>query len=115
MSGPWLWLRIEGAAVLIASCWAYASIGAGWWLFTALFFVPDVSMVGYLRNLRVGAALYNLGHVYVWPVVLIGVGWYTAGPYITEIGLIWTAHIAFDRALGFGLKYPDRFRHTHLD
>ncbi|MEM6559127.1 MAG: DUF4260 family protein [Myxococcota bacterium] len=31
-------------------------------------------------------------------------------PYLT----IWIAHIAFDRALGFGLKSPAGFKHTHL-
>jgi hypothetical protein len=28
--------------------------------------------------------------------------------------LIWTAHIAMDRALGYGLKYPTAFKSTHL-
>jgi Domain of unknown function (DUF4260) len=27
---------------------------------------------------------------------------------------IWIAHIAFDRLLGFGLKYPEAFKPTHL-
>ena len=28
--------------------------------------------------------------------------------------LIWLAHIGFDRALGYGLKHPSAFQHTHL-
>ena len=28
--------------------------------------------------------------------------------------MIWAAHIGIDRALGFGLKYPDAFSSTHL-
>jgi hypothetical protein len=31
------------------------------------------------------------------------------------LALIWFAHIGFDRLLGFGLKYPTRFKDTHLD
>lgn len=31
-----------------------------------------------------------------------------------QIALIWFAHIGFDRALGYGLKYPLGFRVTHL-
>jgi hypothetical protein len=31
------------------------------------------------------------------------------------IALIWIAHIAFDRLLGFGLKYPTQFKDTHLN
>jgi hypothetical protein len=27
---------------------------------------------------------------------------------------VWLGHIGMDRLLSFGLKYPDRFRHTHL-
>ena len=30
------------------------------------------------------------------------------------LALIWCAHIGMDRLLGFGLKYPDAFKHTHL-
>jgi hypothetical protein len=30
------------------------------------------------------------------------------------LALIWLAHIGLDRALGYGLKYPTAFRHTHL-
>jgi len=28
--------------------------------------------------------------------------------------LIWTEHIALDRMLGYGLKYPTRFKDTHI-
>jgi hypothetical protein len=30
------------------------------------------------------------------------------------IGMICAAHIFFDRMLGYGLKYPTRFKDTHL-
>jgi hypothetical protein len=35
-------------------------------------------------------------------------------PIAHSLALIWFAHIGMDRALGFGLKYPTAFRHTHL-
>jgi hypothetical protein len=28
--------------------------------------------------------------------------------------LIWASHIAFDRLVGYGLKYPTQFGDTHL-
>jgi hypothetical protein len=31
-----------------------------------------------------------------------------------HIALIWLAHIGFDRALAYGLKYPVAFGDTHL-
>jgi hypothetical protein len=33
---------------------------------------------------------------------------------VLPIALIWTAHISFDRALGYGLKYFSAFGDTHL-
>jgi hypothetical protein len=32
----------------------------------------------------------------------------------TAVGLIWLLHIGFDRAIGYGLKYPSSFKETHL-
>ena len=33
---------------------------------------------------------------------------------LVSLALIWVAHIGFDRMLGYGLKYPTAFGHTHL-
>jgi hypothetical protein len=30
------------------------------------------------------------------------------------LALVWLAHVGLDRLLGMGLKYNDRFAHTHL-
>lgn len=30
------------------------------------------------------------------------------------VALIWLLHIGFDRAIGYGLKYPSSFKETHL-
>ena len=31
-----------------------------------------------------------------------------------QLALIWLSHISFDRCLGFGLKFPESFRVTHI-
>jgi hypothetical protein len=31
-----------------------------------------------------------------------------------SVAIIWFGHIGMDRLVGFGLKYPDSFQHTHL-
>jgi len=111
---PHLILRLEGAAVLIAAVAAYAVAGQGWAMFAALFLAPDLSMLGYLRGPRLGAALYNAGHSHLIPAALGALGLTLAQPVLVAIALIWVAHIGFDRMLGFGLKYPDAFGHTHL-
>ena len=113
LGAPRFLVRTENLAVMIVATIAYEWLDARWWLFAILFLVPDISMVGYLRGPRLGAAIYNAGHWYGLPIALITFGFYTKST-IAAIGLIWVAHIGFDRALGFGLKYPDGFKASHL-
>jgi len=93
---------------------AYAHLGGEWGVFAVLFLLPDLSMLGYLRNPRWGAALYNAGHSYLAPALVLLVGWCMAERSALSIALIWTAHIGFDRMLGYGLKYATAFGATHL-
>jgi hypothetical protein len=60
-----------------------------------------------------GAAIYNLGHSTIAPLALCVLGW-VVSPVTAALGLIWLAHVGFDRMAGYGLKYGDAFRHTHL-
>lgn len=53
-------LRLEAILVAFAALIAYARLGANWWLFAALFFVPDLSLLGYQASRKAGAALYNV-------------------------------------------------------
>jgi hypothetical protein len=39
----------------------------------------------------------------------------TFRPELLAFALIWLAHIGFDRMLGFGLKYHNGFKDTHLN
>lgn len=112
--GVRLLLRVEGIVLLAASLAAYAQFGAGWGAFALWFFVPDLSMLGYLAGPRIGALAYNAGHSYVGPVALLAFGVLAAQPWAVAGALIWLAHIGFDRALGYGLKYAAGFAHTHL-
>ncbi len=64
--------------------------------------------------LLLGAAIYNFGHLVVWPVIAFAVGYGTGRSVWMAVGIIWFAHIAMDRMLGFGLKYPGAFKDTHL-
>jgi hypothetical protein len=83
-------------------------------LFAVLFLVPDISMLGYLRNPRLGSSLYNLGHAIFLPISLFLHAFATQHQLEMAIGIIWFAHIAWDRMLGYGLKYPTHFKDTHL-
>jgi hypothetical protein len=114
LTRPALLLRIEEACLLAASILVYAHLHFSWLLFALLFLAPDLFMLGYLLNPRTGAALYNLGHVLFVPVALFAVACATHRPLLMAIAIIWFAHIAFDRLLGYGLKYPAHFKDTHL-
>jgi hypothetical protein len=76
--------------------------------------VPDVAAGGYLAGTRPGAHVYNRAHATPLPAVLLGVGYWQHDHLVMAIALVWLAHIGLDRALGMGLKYGDRFTHTHL-
>jgi Domain of unknown function (DUF4260) len=113
-SGVRTLLRLEGLAVLMVAAAAYASFGDGWGLFAALFLLPDLAFFGYLAGPRAGALAYNASHSYVGPLGVLTAGVLGAMPALLPIALIWFAHIGFDRALGYGLKYAGGFNQTHL-
>ncbi len=93
---------------------AYVWSGHSWWLFAALFLVPDLSMLAYFANARIGATIYNAVHSTIGPV-LVGVGGLLLGySLLPWLAVVWAAHIGFDRMLGYGLKYASGFKDTHL-
>ena len=108
-------LHLEGAAVFAFSLFAYHWNHGSWLLFALLFLMPDLSIIGYTANARFGASTYNAVHSYVGPVALAGYSFAAKHPATLLVSLIWIAHIGFDRMLGFGLKYPTRFKDTHLN
>ena len=63
---------------------------------------------------RVGAILYNLVHDLATGVAVAGVGLAIGSVPLAAAGAILVAHSGMDRIAGYGLKYPDAFRHTHL-
>jgi hypothetical protein len=107
-------LRAEGLALAVAATAAYAHAGFSWGLFAALFLAPDLSFAAYLLGPRWGAAAYNLVHSTIAPLALGAAGLVLGVPEAEAIALIGLAHIGFDRALGYGLKYSLGFGVTHL-
>lgn len=108
------WLRLEGLLVLGVAVVLYEQLDSSWWLFALLFLVPDLSFLGYVFGPRVGAWMYNLMHSYVLAGACALLGYLLPQATVLSVGLIWVAHIGFDRVLGYGLKYPAGFGVTHL-
>jgi hypothetical protein len=107
-------LRLEGLALLAGMTLLYAAWDGSWWVYAALFLAPDLSFAGYLGGPRLGAIVYNAAHSYMAPMALMTAGFAASSPLILSIAMVWLAHIGFDRALGYGLKYDAGFGFTHL-
>lgn len=110
---PPILLRAEGIAAAVLAIVLYTEHGASWALFAVLIMVPDVGALGYLISIRVGTASYNAVHTTLLPLLLAAVGVLTDRDALIAVALIWLAHIAVDRALGYGLKFPTGFKDTH--
>ena len=107
-------LRLEGLALFAGMTALYVLWAGPWWLYAVLFFAPDLSFVAYLAGPKIGAWAYNAMHSTVVPLAMLTVGFGFAPPLVLSLALIWLAHIGFDRALGYGLKYSAGFGFTHL-
>jgi hypothetical protein len=107
-------LRLEGLAAAALSAVLYARTGASWWLFAALWLTPDLSMVGYLYRPCWGARIYNAIHSYLAPSTLALMALLLRNEALLPFALIWINHIGVDRFLGYGLKYSEGFKFTHL-
>lgn len=108
-------LHLEGLIVLLGALYFYSQIQGNWWIFAALIFTPDIAMVGYLLNKRVGSYLYNVMHNYLLAVGIIAVGYFLyQNIFIVQLGIILVAHVGMDRFFGYGLKYPSGFKDTHM-
>jgi hypothetical protein len=107
-------IRLEELIKLAAAFYFSWAIGFSPLVFILFVLVPDVSMIGYIVNSRWGAYLYNLTHHQAVGIALIAGGYIIKENHVIFAGLILVAHSSLDRTLGFGLKYEDDFKHTHL-
>ena len=113
--------RVEAGAIALLAVVAVAVLyPAWWWVVLAAFLVFDLSMLGYVRSTAAGAMSYNFIHNYAFPA-LAGVAalvTQSSSPAVSTtagvLACVWAFHVGVDRALGYGLKMPDAFTHTHL-
>lgn len=108
-------IRLENFCIAIVGLLIYAHFALDWLTFFYFILLPDLSIIAYVINNRIGALSYNLSHNYIIPSLLLILYVISNQPILLSIGLIWMIHIAFDRAMGFGLKYSHHFKATHLN
>jgi hypothetical protein len=107
-------LTLEYIAGLLFSLFLFSHLSYAWWVYPALFFSPDIGIAGYIINTKIGAFTYNLTHHLGVAFVLYMAGYFLNLPILQLFGAVWLGHLFFDRIIGYGLKYSDGFKHTHL-
>ena len=111
-----LTIKIEEAALTAVSIYFLSqyNLDLPVWVLLLLFFSPDLSMLGYLVNTRIGAFMYNLFHHRGVALALLASGFLMSQDILVTAGIQLFAHSSFDRMLGYGLKFSDDFKHTSL-
>jgi hypothetical protein len=107
-------LALGSIALFLGAYGATLYAGEPWWLYLVWLLAPDLSMIGYAFGPRVGAFTYNLAHHQGVAVLVIALGAGLHHPQLLFAGWVLLGHSAMDRIFGYGLKYPDAFKHTHL-
>ncbi|HUH26441.1 MAG TPA: DUF4260 domain-containing protein [Flavobacterium sp.] len=107
-------LKLEEVGQFLLSIFLFSQLEYVWWVFPACILLPDVSMIGYAINNKIGAWMYNFFHHKLVAIVVLLVGFWLHNPLISLTGIILFGHSAMDRIFGYGLKFNDHFQNTHL-
>ncbi|UHG92391.1 DUF4260 domain-containing protein [Spirosoma oryzicola] len=108
-------LKSEELIQFLGAIYLFSQVNFAWWWFPALLLAPDLSMIGYAVNPAVGAVVYNIVHHKGLGISIGLLGLMLGNQNLMLAGIILFAHSSMDRALGYGLKYTDSFKHTSLD
>lgn len=111
---PRIFLHLEGVAILVAAIGLYANQQFSWWVFVLFLLTPDLPILLYPINPRLGSIAYNLVHTIIFPLTLAIFSVFNGSDLGLQIALIWLSHIGMDRAFGYGFKYGGDFKQTHF-
>jgi len=107
-------LRFEELGQFILSIVLFSQLNYSWWAFPLCILLPDLSMLGYLYNTKSGAIFYNIFHHKLLAILVLTFGYWLNNQQLMLVGIILFGHAAMDRIFGYGLKFSDDFKHTHL-
>lgn len=107
-------LKSEELVMFLACLGFMLANGVPWWTYILLLIGPDIGMVGYLINARIGAYTYNLFHHKAVAILILAAGILMSSQAGILFGVILFGHSSMDRVFGFGLKHTDDFKNTHL-
>ena len=107
-------LTLEELAQFLLGVYLFSRLEFAWWWFPVLILLPDLSMVGYLINPKIGAWIYNFFHHKLLAISVLILAYTIDSQMFNLSGVILFSHSAMDRIFGYGLKYEDAFTNTHL-
>ncbi|TNJ45246.1 DUF4260 domain-containing protein [Tamlana fucoidanivorans] len=107
-------LKIEELFMFFLGVYLFSALNYSWWWFVGLFLLPDLGMLGYVVNSKVGAITYNMCHHKGIAIFMLLLGYYLNKELLQLAGIILFSHASFDRVFGYGLKYYSHFKQTHL-
>lgn len=107
-------LKVEELAMFLLSIFFFSTLDFAWWVFPAWILAPDIGMLGYIVSTKLGAITYNIFH-HKGVAILVGMlGVLLSNSELQLAGIILFGHASMDRVMGYGLKFYDNFKHTHL-
>lgn len=107
-------VKLEELGQFILSIILFSQLHYAWWVFPISILLPDLSAIGYLINPKVGAFCYNFFHHKLIAILVWAAGFFMKAEPMMLAGVILFGHSAMDRLFGYGFKYSDNFKHTHL-
>ena len=107
-------LTLEEIGQFFLSIILFNQLDYAWWIFPACLLLPDLSMIGYLVDTKTGAWIYNFFHHKLVAITILLIGFWSNHSILVLAGIILFGHSAMDRIFGYGLKFNDNFKNTHL-
>ena len=107
-------LKLEELGMFVFGIFLFNQLSYAWWWFLALILVSDIGMLGYIFNTKIGATVYNMFHHKGLAILIYFLGMYFEIEWLKLVGIILFAHASMDRIFGYGLKFDDAFKNTHL-
>ena len=109
-------LRLEELGIFLGCLVLFYFSHVAWWWYLLLLLGPDTSFIGYLGGNKIGAIMYNLfDHKGIAAVIItVFFLFYKENTAFLYTGIVLFGHSSMDRFFGYGLKYFEGFKHTHL-
>jgi hypothetical protein len=107
-------IKLEELAMLAICIAALYSWNADWWYYLLMALAPDISLLAYFAGNKAGAFCYNFFHHKGIAIILFATGFILDNDILVFSGIVLFGHSSMDRVFGYGLKYEEGFKFTHL-